>query len=395
MPSDWVNNPYNTVLNLQKYGFFSDANAIRIEKNLIRYIVARWGYATNILCWELWNEVANMDEDHDIPAQTQREMVKWHEQMAEYIRSIDPYHHLISTSLGSGKDISILNNAFNSMDFVQGHNYQNIQKAKSKEQVSYILYQKSKDALSYQKPFFMGEYGFGQGSSKATYDDKDPKGIDLHNSLWSSAFSGSMGPASFWFWETMDKNNWYDRFLPVTTFFSKLPVLSDSFTAQTTGTVTGSSLVFPNNLETYYMVNASEDTLMGWCQDTAFCYQSLRWLTDEAGKKGHFVDNGLVSDPEGYVYTLNPAKRPKPSYLNNRIVLPIENQPKGTQYTVRWFDAETGLEMTSEATTVVVKKPWFRNKRITIDFPSSVRDLKNNKINNTFGDAVFLITKIK
>lgn len=394
MPSDWVNNPFNTVLGLQsKYEFFTDPRAIRIEKNLIRYIVARWGYATNILCWELWNEVANMASGEVLSQQTQRNIVQWHSQMADYIRSIDPYRHLISTSLGSGKDLSTLLKTFDDMDFVQEHNYQNIQKAASKEQFTQVLYQASVKAReSYpDKPFFMGEFGFGQGTSKPTYDKKDPKGIDLHNSLWASAFSCSMGPASFWYWETLDKNGWYGHFKPLLTFFKNLPILSDSFTAKHTGTIKGHTLKFPNHLQTYYMVNADEDTLIGWSQDTAFCYQSLRYLTDEVGKDHHFNDE--VFDPDGYVYTLNPSKRPAPSYLSNRIVLPIENQPRGTQYQVRWFDAETGLELTDEATTVTVRRPLFRSKRIVIEFPSSIRDIWGVRVNNTFGDAVFLITK--
>ena len=395
MPSDWYNNPYHTVLGLQsKYDFFSDARAIRIQKNLIRYIVARWGYATNVLCWELWNEVANIADGENIPYQAQRNIVQWHAQMADYIRSIDPYHHPISTSLGNNKDIVTLYDSFKNLDFVQEHNYQNIQKAISKEQFSYVLYRESaKGREAYpDKPFFMGEFAFGQSKPASNYSLRDPWGIDLHNSLWSSAFSGSMGPASFWYWESLDKNNWYDRFKPLLTFFSQLPVLSDTFTAKTTGNVTGHSLVFPNHLETYYMVNANEDTLMGWSQDTAFCYQSLRYLADQVGQNYHFVENGVL-DPEGYVYTLNPAKRPAPSYPSNRIVLPIENQPKGTAYKVRWFDTETGLEMISESTTVTVKKPWFRSKRIVIEFPSSIRDIWGVKVNNTFGDAVFMITK--
>ena len=395
MPSDWVNNPYNKVLGLQsKYDFFTDARAIRIQKNLIRYIVARWGYATNILCWELWNEVANMADGEALSQQTQRNIVQWHNQMTDYIRSLDPYQHPISTSLGSGKDINTLYHAFESMDFIQEHNYQNIQKAASKEQFTHVLYREAvRGRESYpDKPFFMGEFGFGQGDSKPSYDVKDPKGVDLHNSLWSSAFSGAMGPASFWYWEKLDKNNWYDRFKPLLTFFDNLPVLSDSFTPKHTGTIRGLSLVFPNHLQTYYMVNATEDTLMGWCQDTAFCYQSLRHLTDAVGKNHHFVDDG-VFDPEGYVYTLDPSKRPAPSYPSNRIALPISDQPRGTQYQVRWYDPETGLELTDEATTVVVRRPLFRSKRIVIEFPSSIRDIWGVKTNNTFGDAVFMITK--
>ena len=168
--------------------------------------------------------------------------------------------------------------------------------------------------------------------------------------------------------------------------------MSDSFKAQTTGTERGKLLVFPNNLETYYLVNADFDTLIGWCQDTVFTYQALRHLTDRNGSNGHFADNA-VFDPQGYVYTLNPAKRPGPSSDDNSIVLPIKNQPRGTEYTVRWFDAETGLELTDEATTVTVKRPFLRGKRLTIAFPSSIRDVEAGRINNTFGDAVFVITK--
>lgn len=395
MPSDWYNNPYHTILGLQsKYEFFTDERAIDITKNLLRYIVARWGYATNIMCWELWNEVANIVDGETLSPENQRNIAQWHVLMANYLRSIDPYHHLISTSLGSGDDLSILMETFDAMDFVQDHNYQNIQKCSSKEQFSYVLYQETDKFRQHfgDKPFFMGEFGFGQKNPKAQYADKDPWGIDLHNSLWSSAFSGSMGPASFWFWQVIDENNQYGLFKPLLTFFKTLPIFSDSFTASTTGTVKGRTLVFPNNLETYYMINASEDTLIGWCQDTAFCYQSLRHLTDKVGKHNHF-DDDVVIDTTGYVYTLDPGKRPAPSHTNNSIVLFLKDQPVRTRYTVRWFDAETGRELTEEATTVTVSRPLFSRKRITITFPSAIRDVDGKKVNNTFGDAVFMITK--
>ena len=60
-PTIWENNPYNTVLHLKHpCFFFSNDHAKKIARNLIRYIVSRWGYATNIMHWELFNEVNNM-----------------------------------------------------------------------------------------------------------------------------------------------------------------------------------------------------------------------------------------------------------------------------------------------------------------------------------------------
>ena len=396
MPSGWRYNPYHTLLGLdQPAEFFTDPEAQRVTRNLIRYYVARWGYATNLVCWELFNEVTNIFKDVHLQGNEQDAIIEWHNDMASLIRTIDPHQHLVSTSvigLSTMPDMKDL--IYDQLDIVQEHNYQNIQKAHSKNQMSYMLFTKTNEMLERypDKPCFMGEYGLNSKISGINNTTKDPHGVDLHNCLWSSLFSGSMGPGSFWYWKELRERNVFDRFKPVMVFSNNLPILSETFTAATTGTVRGKQLVFPNNIATYYLINATEDTLVGWCQDTAFCYQSLRWLTDKVSKD-HFVDND-VFDPEGYIYTLDPEKRPAPSYVSNRIVLPIADQPRGTQYQVRWFDSETGLELTDEATTVSVTKPWFRSKRLVIEFPSSIRDIWRASINNTFGDAVFMITKI-
>ena len=197
-----------------------------------------------------------------------------------------------------------------------------------------------------------------------------------------------MGPASFWQWAALDKCGINKNFRPVLTFSKSLPIPSANFSPRTTGQIIKTSksvLVFPNGLETYYMVNAAEDTLYGWSQDTAFTYQSLRRLTDKVGNNGHFKDDGIV-DAKGYVYTLNANKRPRPSSRNNGISLPITKQPAGTIYVVRWFDAETGYEMKADRTLAVVGK----DNTLSFDFPVSIREKR--RINNTFGDAVFFIT---
>ena len=391
-PADWRVNPFHTVLGLKSpEDFFTDKEAKRITRNLIRYIVARWGYSTNIVAWELWNEVTNMDYDSITINSYSSNLADWHDEMSKLIHENDPFDHLITTSLGRtdhARDLYVP--VFDSSDFVQFHKYFNVNKAKSKEQPAYQIFidRVEVDEKYPSKPFFVGEFGFGRLSAKG-YLEKDPYGIDLHNTLWASLFSGAIGPASFWQWAALDKCGIYDIYKPLLVFCKDMPVPSASFTPLTTGEVRKQHkhfVVFPNALGTYYMVNANQDTLYGWCQDTAFAYQSLRRLTDKVISESHFADGGVL-DAKGYVYTLNASKKPRPSSKSNAITLPIENQPDGTRYTVRWYNAETGHELVSEATKAVVK-----NRSLTFDFPSSIRDLRKRCINNTLGDAVFVIT---
>lgn len=395
--SRWDNNPYNTVLGLKSPTmFFTDKEAKRIAKNLVRYIVARWGYATNIVCWEFWNEVNNIPAD-DLPEATfHANIVKWHSEMADYVRSIDPFDHLISTSLGTFSEKDYIGNAlYKKLDIVQYHTYGNIQKAKSKEQRTKQLFEKfaAYRPLYPDKPIFCGEFGFGQSSSPK-YQDKDPFGIDTHNCIWASFFSGMTGSASFWFWNYLNDMDLLRIYAPVLSFSRNIPLLSDSYTPHTTVDENKNSWICPNGIETYYLSSANEDTLYGWCQDTAFSYQALRRLTDKAISKGHFVTDAKV-DEKGYVYTLDKDKKPRPCSKSNVIMLPISKQDVGTQYLVRWFDGETGFEIAQEKTQIIVKHDRKKNHFIEIEFPSTIRDLKKRTINNTYGDVAFIITAVK
>ena len=392
--STWDNNPFHTILGLESSTeFFTDLEAKRITKNLLRYIVARWGYATNIMCWEFWNEIDNIPNGDLTVNQFYRNLVSWHEEMAEYTRSIDPFGHPLTTStttLGATEYLS--SRIYESMDIVQWHTYGNIQKAKSKEQRAHQLFEKSDAAFNIYpyKPFYVGEFGFGQASYDPKYENKDPFGFDTHNSLWSTMFSTAIGPASFWYWAYLEKRDLFRIYEPMLKFSENFPLLSEDFYAYNTAETTHRSTIFPNGIQTYYMINWSEDTLYGWVQDTAFSYQALRRLTDREGKNGHFEEDG-VFDPNGYIYTLNPKKKPKPCSTSNTITLPIKRQKAGKQYIVRWYDAETGMEIKAEKTRVTVQKGCWGKRYISFEFPSSVRDLDRMTIHNTYGDAVFSI----
>lgn len=407
--SIWSNNPFHNQLDYP-CEFFEDDEAKEITRRLLRYIVSRWGYATNIMCWELWNEVSNMFKMcDDGTGDLQDNVLSWHNEMASYIRSCDPYKHCVSTSMGTtartcdsalvNYNDSLYHSLFDTLDLVLQHNYQNIQKAKSAEQFSKVLYDKTSQAhTDYStKPFFMSEFGFGQ-SHGPSITEKDSCGVDLHNSLWSSLFSTAIGPASLWWWAYLKNCHLYhNRYAPLLTFCQSLPILSETFTPHQTGYQTGTSnhiLEFPNNIETYYMINAAEDTIYGWAQDTAFAYQSLRWLTDSVEPNHdstyylHFIDS-VVFDTLGYVYKLTIDKRPAPSSNSNLITIPINNQSVGSEYTIKWYNTETGLKFSSYVTQASVYSDSGGSKYVSFAFPSFIRNIAKHHISNTFGDVVF------
>lgn len=411
-PSIWANNPFNYILNLNcPCDFFIDSEAKRITKNLIRYIVSRWGYATNIMCWELWNEVDHATKlcSSYNAGDLDQYIQGWHDEMTNYIRITDPFGHCITSSVGSTSGHPPYLSFFQNLDFVQRHSYQNIQSARSKFELPYSIFLRANNAHNitmYQsKPFFMGEFGFSHSKHPRYTNEKDPKGVSLHNSLWSSLFSASIGPASLWWWDYLDSCAMYNRFVPITNFCQTLPILSESFTEHTTGTENNNDKIeFDNGLATYYMINGSEDTIMGWSQDTAFAYQALRRLTDSLRIQVDTLLNGTIKmtpyfkdsvppfDPNGYIYTLNPLKRPAPSSNSNIITLPITNQPIGSRYLIKWYDSETGYAInTGIITYSSVHLDSLGNRCISFEFPSSIRDIRSHTINNTFGDAVFVL----
>ena len=57
--------------------FFTDARAQKDVKKYIRYLVSRYGYSSNILCWELFNEVNMAEGNAD-------DIYAWHKEMTVY-----------------------------------------------------------------------------------------------------------------------------------------------------------------------------------------------------------------------------------------------------------------------------------------------------------------------
>ena len=218
--SNWDYNPYNAA-RPQDGGFlqspeefFSNAEAIRLTKNKYRYIVARWGYSPAILAWELWNEVQFTDGWANTPA----DVVSWHQQMSDYIRSVDPQNHLITTSSHSGGFEDIWNHS--SIDLVQVHNY-------GAPVISPFSTIPIELADQYQKPVIIGEFGAGSvnGINSEVYVQDLPEpyrsqiedGLVLHNGIWSAFYGKSS--AHLWWWDLyIEPYNEYPVFEPLSIY---------------------------------------------------------------------------------------------------------------------------------------------------------------------------------
>ena len=430
-PDEWEINPFNTEIDAinKPCEFFTDETAIRISKNLIRYIVARWGYATNIMSWELWNEVNQLENDTAYfgdgnkcdTASFREAVIAWHDSMSQYIKSIDPFNHLVTTSTTTHAGINEWNpeqnasffrdiNTLEMIDIAQDHSYKNANNLSDNFQNHHFTIMCSTHDLI-NKPSFIEEFGYEQfGKEQELIDitlpngstvkrryggwQNDPKGIELHNSLWSGSFSGAMGAPSIWWWsyvfnksDTQQKQQLFNYLKPVHRFFNNIPIPSNTFYPYSNKEKVNGTWTYPNGIETYYLMNENCDTIYGWAHDTNFRYQKIKLEAIENYPYGYIVPESNTY-LNSYLRTLNSDRRPTPISNSNGITIKVKNQPIGAQYIIKWYDSRTGNIIQTDLAYV---SGSGSNKILSFEFPSSIRDLHNNKIHNNFGDVVFAI----
>lgn len=174
-------------------GFFVDPKAKIQYKNRLRFIVARWGYSPAIGAWEFFNEIDNIKfRDKDNPISTAA-IVAWHDEMSTYLKKIDPYEHIVTTSI-SHRDLEGLNSIAD-IDLNQKHIYKDT-RAISATVLNY--------SQKFRKPYVIGEYGYEWDWSKNFNDFADKMDDDFKRGLWYGLFSPTPILPMSWWWEFFD-----------------------------------------------------------------------------------------------------------------------------------------------------------------------------------------------
>jgi len=185
----WEESPYKASNGgpLSKPGeYFTHPRMLNAYKDRLRYLVARYGYSPNVMAWEFWNEVDIIDE-FDAGAVT-----AWHRDMARFLRSIDPWKHLITTSTARPAGVPELD-ALPELEFVQTHRY-------GCRDLAFELGQdRVTKAAAKDRPHFHGEFGITHSGRSG---EADPTGIHIHNALFASVGQMQSGSPMTWWWDS-------------------------------------------------------------------------------------------------------------------------------------------------------------------------------------------------
>ncbi|MFZ1792174.1 MAG: DUF5060 domain-containing protein, partial [Anaerolineae bacterium] len=327
---EWQNNPYNAanggMLNAPQE-FVSNAQARALFVRRVRYMAARWGYATNLLAWEWWNEV-------DLTPITDEQLRPWLAEMTAQIKQFDPNAHLITTSYAHRFSTTQIW-AMPEISFAQVHDYSALDPSSV-----FADALKSIAAIAPNKPALVTEHGLETEASDAL--GRHPHDIHLRNGIWAAPFLGYAGTAMYWWWDNyfQPKDQW-KAYAGFVTFMK-----GENLAAMTPGTAKATA----KDATLVALTLSSKDRLLAWVRNTR--YDGALALQAYAQAK----QNGQAND--AWRFDLPGIQG---------AVLQISGLADG-EYTAHWFNTETNAEIGAAPVSV-------RGGAASIDIPGFTPDI--------------------
>ena len=184
--------------------FFTSDEARAEHKNRLRYIIARWGYSTSLAMWEFFNEIDNIQfRAHGRPIPHEA-ITSWHAEMAKYVKAVDPYVHIVTTSI-SHRDVVGMNDVPD-MDINQKHIYNNT------KDIPNTLHRYT---AAHNKPYIIGECGYEWDWSKNFNDFADGMDWDFRKCSWYGLVNPTPVIPMSWWWEFFEDRGMMKYYKPV------------------------------------------------------------------------------------------------------------------------------------------------------------------------------------
>lgn len=353
-------NPYYGVITTAQQ-FFTSPIAKKLYKNRLRYMIARYGYSTNLACFELLNEAHNLDPV--IPqGSTVNELVKpWLEEMLTYIKgpypALNHNDHLFTVSFEPLPTSNLIGTTLG-LDFVSEHPYAYDNAANTYSDLASQTQITS--FLSGFKPCQAGETGIR--ASWSCWQNPLPEAMapSFHSLLWASTFIRGL---------TSGLNNWSstlentvnihpcgdivtNHFKPLQAFINDREYARGKYAPR---------YASPNlRFEAFYMVNnfgVASDRAIGYVRNKSF------WWSNFMNQ-----DNGIYYDPN---LTMPPGCTPIPVPLPMSsgfyTTVAIDGFQSGSLFMVDWYDTysdppiliSSALGVTTFSGEAIIYPPLF------------------------------------
>lgn len=197
----WESGPFNQANGgpLERPGeYFTNETMRAAYRDRLRYLVARYGYSPAVFAWEFWNEVDIIDEYDS------RAVADWHRDMARFLRSIDPWRHLIGTSHARSPGDALVD-TLPELDFVQTHRYG------ARDMALILGEDRDRKLAARDRPHFHGEFGISHDGRRTA--EIDPHGVHLRDGLYASVGQLHAGTPMTWWWDSyVEPRNLYPLF---------------------------------------------------------------------------------------------------------------------------------------------------------------------------------------
>jgi len=215
--SQWANNPYNRTLGgfLDRPDeYFISERAVAYFQKLMRYILARWGYATNLFGLELWSELDLTGTEFSFLHNPSKR--DWHEKVLPYIRRVDPWRTMITSHYSSGyyrEDPKVV--SLPGIDYAVTDGYRT-DLAKHKTVVE-IIRDTVRFNASFHKPCFITEFG-----GRNSVENAEVLEADLHCGLWGGYMSHMAATPLFWWFHFIEDRRLYFHYKALSNFHNGL-----------------------------------------------------------------------------------------------------------------------------------------------------------------------------
>lgn len=209
---EWADNPFN----VEKGGYlrrpddyFTDVRAMESFRNLMRYIIARWGYSPHIMAWQLWSELDLTGSEYH--SYRRPEVVEWHRVMGRAIKQMDPYDHLVTTHVCG--DYTHQHPPILELPEIDAAAVDAYHGSPNPLHILRLMKETAQFNARFGKPVLITEFGgsaFGQGLKHLRET--------LHAGLWGSVVIPLAGAPMLWWWQIVEEENFYSAFPPLRAF---------------------------------------------------------------------------------------------------------------------------------------------------------------------------------